>query len=187
MRKTGLFIGVLVLLAACSTSKKSTTTVVYNPNTPNKEIKSKVRLKAQVKSVKINTKGVDPDDLITYAEVLVGVPYVYGGTSLKGMDCSGFLYYVFNKFGIKVPRVSKDYTNAGKTVSSLHSKRGDLILFTGSDPKSGVVGHLGIIIENKNGVLKFIHSASGGKRGVSVTSMNSYFMERFVKIIRIFS
>jgi cell wall-associated NlpC family hydrolase len=187
MKNFGLFL-LLAFLASCSASKRTTTVVTPSSgNAPNKEIKSQVKLKNSVKPVTINTKGVDPDDVITYAEMLVGVPYVFGGTTLKGMDCSGFLFYVFNKFGIKVPRISREYAFAGKTVSSLNSKRGDLILFTGSNPKSGEVGHLGIIIENKNGVIRFIHSASGGRRGVSISGMNSYFLERYIKIIRIFS
>jgi cell wall-associated NlpC family hydrolase len=104
----------------------------------------------------------------------------------NGFDCSGFINYVFNHFKISVPRVSKDFTNAGQAVSTLESKRGDIILFTGSDPNSGVVGHMGIITRNDRGVLQFIHAASGKGGGVMISTMNSYFMPRFVKVIRIF-
>lgn len=175
----------IIIFASCSSSRKSTGNTPVNK--PNTVIKSPVHLKGNVKSVKIDTRSVDPDELVTYAEGLVGVPYKYGGMSIKGMDCSGFIGYVFNKYNIKVPRISKDFTNAGKPVSSLESKRGDLILFTGSNANSGVVGHMGIITENKRGVIKFIHSASGGNKGVSISGMNRYFLERFVKIIRIFN
>lgn len=195
MRNLCCLLLISVFLYSCSSTRTTTTTrssgtttrSTSTSNVANKEIKSKVKLKSDVRAVKINTRNVDPDEVVTYAEALVGVPYKYGGTSLKGLDCSGFITYVFNKFNITVPRISRDFTNAGKSVSSLDSKRGDLILFTGSNPQSGVVGHMGIIIENKRGVIRFIHSASGGNRGVSVSNMNSYFMDRFVKIIRIFS
>ncbi|HCF63642.1 MAG TPA: NlpC/P60 family protein [Chitinophagaceae bacterium] len=185
MMKPWLFLlSIALLLASCAGSRKSSGSKPVNK--PHTAIKSQVRLKGNVKPVQINTRSVDPDELVTFAEGLVGVPYKYGGMSIKGMDCSGFIGYVFNKYNIKVPRISKDFTNAGRQVSSLDSRRGDLILFTGSNPHSGVVGHMGIITENKKGVLKFIHSASGGNRGVSITGMNAYFLERFVKIIRIF-
>lgn len=190
MKNFCLLILTAIILASCSSARKTTTTTTASPrstNVANKEIKSKVKLKSDVRAVKINTRNVDPDDVVTYAEALIGVPYKYGGVTLKGLDCSGFITYVFNRFNITVPRISRDFTNAGRSVSSLDSKKGDLILFTGSNPNSGVVGHMGIIIENNKGVIKFIHSASGGNRGVSVTNMNSYFMDRYVKIIRIFS
>jgi cell wall-associated NlpC family hydrolase len=85
-----------------------------------------------------------------------------------------------------VPRTSEQYTNAGKEVDLSDSKKGDLILFTGSDPKAGKVGHIGILVENKSGKLTFIHSASGGNKGVCYSGIDKYFAERFVKVIRIF-
>jgi cell wall-associated NlpC family hydrolase len=77
-----------------------------------------------------------------------------------------------------------DFTNAGKEVPVKNSMPGDLILFTGSDAKSGIVGHMGIIVSNKNGVLKFIHASSS--RGVMISGMDSYFLPRFVKVNRVF-
>ena len=63
-------------------------------------------------------------------------------------------------------------------------RRGDIILFTGSDPNSGIVGHMGIVTDNKNGEVEFIHASSS--RGVMISGMNSYFVPRFVKVNRIF-
>lgn len=102
----------------------------------------------------------------------------------KGFDCSGFVDYVFNHFNISVPRVSSDFTNAGEQVAIEDSKPGDIILFTGSDAKSGVVGHIGIITENDHGDVKFIHASESS--GVIISGMNSYFIPRFVKVNRVF-
>ncbi len=183
MRNLYLCVITLIILSGCASSRK--TTVVYNK--PGKEIKSTVILKEKIPSKTINTKSVAASKVVQFAETLEGTPYKYGSTDpKKGLDCSGFIYHVFQKFKISVPRMSKEFTNAGQEVSTLESRRGDIILFTGSDPKSGVVGHMGIITENDKGVLKFIHSASGNNAGVMISGMNSYFMPRFVKVIRVF-
>ncbi|MEO7265870.1 MAG: C40 family peptidase [Ferruginibacter sp.] len=168
---------------SCSSSKKVTTYTIK----PGTEIKSTVVLTEKIPARTINTKNVVANDVVSLAESFLGYPYLWAGTSPdKGFDCSGLVFYCFKKFNISTPRVSKDFTNAGKPVSSLESKRGDIILFTGGDPNSGVVGHLGIITENNNGILKFVHSASGENGGVIISPMNSYFIPRFVKIIRVF-
>lgn len=171
-----------ILFASCSSSRKSTVAPV-SANSSN--IKSRVRIKENVPEKVINTRNVRATDLVSFAEKLVGVKYKYGSVAkAKGFDCSGFIYYVFNHFNIPVPRVSKDFTNAGEEVPISESRRGDIILFTGSDANSGVVGHMGIVTENKNGKLEFIHASSS--RGVMISGMNSYFVPRFVKVNRIF-
>ena len=124
---------------------------------------------------------------VAYAESLFGTPYRYASTDPKvGFDCSGFITYVFNHFGIKVPRSSIDFTNVGKEVAVPEAKRGDIILFTGTDSTERYVGHMGIIVSNEMGDLKFIHSSSGKAYGVTVSPLKGYYSGRFVKVIRIF-
>lgn len=154
---------------------------------PGNELKSRVVLKERIAPVKIDVKNADPDEVVALAESMQEVPYLYGGSSpVKGFDCSGFVHYVFGRFGVKVPRVSKYFTNAGAEVPPKQAKRGDIILFTGSDANSGEVGHLGLITTNRNGNIEFVHAASGVGKRVMVSGMNSYFIERFVKVIRVF-
>lgn len=134
----------------------------------------------------VKTKDVHPNDLVSFAETLIGIPYRYGSTDPKvGFDCSGFITYVFNHFGIKVPRSSIDFTNVGKTIPLTEAKRGDIILFTGTDSSEHFVGHMGIITGNTDSV-RFIHATSGKKYSVTVTPLNKYYMGRFVKTIRMF-
>lgn len=179
-----LSVSILILLQSCSSSKKTVTTSRSNDY----EIKSSVRIKNKVASRKINTKDITADELVVFAESLQGVPYKYGSTDIKkGFDCSGFITYVFGHFNITVPRSSVDFTNAGKEVLMKDCRPGDIILFTGSDPNSGVVGHMGIITKNSNKKIIFIHSASGGGKGVMLSGMSEYFVTRFVKVIRIFN
>jgi cell wall-associated NlpC family hydrolase len=171
----------LIILTGCSASRRSTSVETVKSG----EIKSTVAIKNKVAPRTINTKNVSPDDLVKFAEKLIGVKYRYGSMiKEKGFDCSGFINYVFNHFNISVLRTTVEFTNAGKEIPVKYSKPGDLILFTGSDANSGVVGHMGIVTENKNGELKFIHASSS--RGVMISGMNSYFLPRFVKVNRVF-
>ncbi len=184
MKTVLYFIGIIsiLILSSCNSTKKVFTT---REEANSSTIKSTVIIKKKVPARTISTKKVSADELVDFAETLIGVKYKYGSVvKEKGFDCSGFINYVFNRFKIQVPRVSYEFTNAGKEISIRDSKRGDLILFTGSDPKSGVVGHMGIITENTKGELKFIHAAESG--GVMISGMNSYFVPRFVKVNRVF-
>lgn len=100
------------------------------------------------------------------------------------MDCSGFITVVFNHFNVKAPRSSVNFTDEGTEVNIKNAKPGDIILFTGSDNASGIVGHMGIIITAGEN-LQFIHSASGKNVGVIINNFSGYYKTHFVKIIKI--
>lgn len=135
----------------------------------------------------IDTRNVDPKDVVAFAQTLFGTRYLYASTDpAKGFDCSGFVTYVFTHFNIIVPRSSIDFTNVGKEVKAEDSKPGDIILFTGTDSTERFVGHMGIIISNQNNDLRFIHSSSGKANGVTVSPLAGYYQSRFIKVIRIF-
>ena len=135
----------------------------------------------------IATGNIHPEAVVAFAESLMGTQYKYASTDpVIGFDCSGFITYVFNHFQIKVPRSSIDFTNVGKEVAVQEAKRGDIILFTGTDSTEKFVGHMGIVIANVNSDLQFIHSSSGKAHGVTVSPLKGYYMGRFVKVIRIF-
>lgn len=175
----------LCFLASCTATRTASSTMT---NREGVAITSNVVLRENIPACTINTKNIPAETVVQFAGTLQGMPYKFGSAvKEKGFDCSGFINYVFNHYKISVPRVSKDFTNAGRPVSTLESKRGDIILFTGSDPNSGVVGHMGLITKNDKGVLQFIHAASGQGGGVMISTMNSYFMPRFVKVIRVFN
>lgn len=87
---------------------------------------------------------------------------------------------------MKVPRSSVEFTNFGTTVETSNAKPGDLILFTGTDSGKRIVGHIGIITNNLNGEVEFIHSSSGKAKGVTVSDLGGYYQTRLVKTIRIF-
>ncbi|SFN21562.1 Cell wall-associated hydrolase, NlpC family [Chitinophaga sp. YR627] len=142
-------------------------------------------------TITVNNSGIKtgvttPDEVLAFSKTLKGIPYKYSSTDpRRGFDCSGFITYVFNHFKIEVPRTSAGFTNEGETVSLAEVKPGDLILFTGTDSTIRTVGHMGIITQSGDSVV-FIHSTSGKANGVTETTLNPYYMGRFVKVIRVF-
>ena len=137
-------------------------------------------------STPISTGNVPVDSILNFAKTLLGTPYKYGSRDpSEGFDCSGFIIYVYNHFNIKVPGSSVDFTTFGKEVPVQNSRKGDIILFRGTDSTERFVGHMGIIISNDNGYIQFIHSTSGKAYGVVITPLNDYYKGRFVKVVRI--
>ena len=80
--------------------------------------------------------------IVAVAQRYIGVPYVYGGASPSGFDCSGLVQYVFNQVGISIPRVAVDQSKGGQAVSRDNLQPGDLVFF------GSPVSHVGIYIGN---------------------------------------
>ncbi len=129
------------------------------------------------------------DSLLAFAKKQIGIKYCYANcTPSNGFDCSGFVYYTFSHFSIKVPRSSIDYMNYGRRVDPDSCKVGDVIVFTGTNPKNRKAGHVGIVISNPGEDITFIHSSSSKKcSGVKISSFKNdpYYKLRFIKIVRV--
>ncbi|GAA5645337.1 MULTISPECIES: C40 family peptidase [Vibrio] len=129
----------------------------------------------------------DTEQMIDYAREFLGTKYVWGGSSPKGFDCSGYIKYVYNKFDITIPRTTAAYPSLyGNKVSLKDAKPGDLIVFTGTNPNIRKPGHAGIITSVDDGKLTFIHSSSSKKHfGVTETDYyKSGYPRRFLTVVR---
>lgn len=73
--------------------------------------------------------SVTGDQIVDDAKQYLGVPYVWGGTTPSGFDCSGLVQYVYGKEGINLPRLASDQANSGTEVSTADAKPGDLVYF----------------------------------------------------------
>lgn len=135
----------------------------------------------------IDVGNTTPTQLIAFARTSLGIPNKYASTDPEqGFDCSGFITYTFNHFGIAVPRTSADFTNVKHEVPLTEARPGDLILFTGTDSSIRTVGHMGIVVSPPGQQFMFIHSTSGKAMGVTESPLTKGYQQRFVKIIRIF-
>ncbi|AEV69109.1 SH3 domain-containing C40 family peptidase [Acetivibrio clariflavus] len=109
--------------------------------------------------------------IVSYAKELLGVRYVYGGTTRSGFDCSGFVWHVFNHFGIKLNRVAADQAKQGTKISRSELQPGDLVFFDTNGGKN-YINHVGIYIGNGS----FIHASSGSKaKKVVISELNTGF------------
>lgn len=122
--------------------------------------------------------------LLNFGKSLLGTRYVYGGTSKKGFDCSGFVYFVFKNFKINVPRSTSQFKNFGTEIPINEVKKGDVLLFL--SPTRNAIGHIGIVSNADGMQSKFIHSSSGKQMQVMISSLShTSYTRRFVKAIRV--
>lgn len=117
-------------------------------------------------------------DIIAYARTLLGVPYVWGGTSTDGFDCSGFVQYVYTHFDISIPRVAEQQYNSSNQISKSELKMGDLVFFSSSSSTS--IEHVGIYIGESDGYTDaFIHASSGAGEIVISSLGQEYYTTYF--------
>lgn len=135
------------------------------------------------------TEVVDPSELVqsskgqeivNYAMQFLGYPYVYGGSSPRGFDCSGFTSYIYKQFGYSLKRSASDQLDNGTSVSRSELQPGDLVMFK-KGSSSRRASHVGIYIGNN----QFIHSSTS-RVGVIISGMDeAYYTSGFVGARRI--
>ncbi len=149
------------LIYACGSSPKNKTIIAGKPN----PIRSKPASKPSYKKIK---------SIISYAKTFSGTRYKYGGTTKKGMDCSGLVYTSFKKENIILPRTSRTMATQGKAISLKKVSVGDLLFFK-TNKKKNVISHVGLVVETK-GVIKFIHASTS--RGVIISSLTEKYWNK---------
>ena len=117
--------------------------------------------------------------ILAKATQYLGTPYVYGGASPSGFDCSGFVYYVYGTFGLSVGRTPEAQYNAGTVVDKASLQPGDIVLF--ANTYASGISHSGIYAGNG----QFIHSPNS-RSTVSYSDLTSgYWSEHFYCGIRV--
>mgnify|MGYP001271617164 CR=1 FL=1 len=146
------------------------------PETNKAEEKENNAQKSESKQIKKlqAQSGYDVSQLISTAKQYAGTPYVWGGESPSGFDCSGYIQYVFSSVGIIVPRTVSDIWNMARPVDTLSV--GDLVFY--ETYKAGP-SHMGIYLGNG----QFIHA---GNNGVEISDMSiNYWQQRYLGAKRI--
>ncbi len=111
-------------------------------------------------------------DIIDFAAQFLGTPYVYGGSTPSGFDCSGFTSYVYKNMGISIARTSSDQRSTTTNISMDELLPGDLVFFGSNN----VVSHVGIYVGNGN----FIHSPHTGSVVKYDTLASGNYNRRFI-------
>ncbi len=161
--RAALAVGVLLGLAACSSSPR------YRKGpSGGSEV-----------SIGDRTVAVDGRSVLSKAQNYLGTPYRLGGTTAKGLDCSGLVYTVYRALGISLPRTSRAQAGFGASVSRNELIKGDLVFFkTG---KGSRVSHVGIYA----GSGEFIHASTRSRRVKYDRLDNQYFRNRYVTARRV--
>lgn len=172
MRKIILALLLIVTLIACKSSKRS-----------------KVVTKKSNKTTKIVNKDISSinsdlaDKIIKQAKAYNGVRYKYGGTTNKGMDCSGLIYTAFQKEQIQIPRTSSSMAKDGTWIDLKEVQKGDLLFFA-TKKNSRNVNHVGLVVTSTIGNVEFIHSTTS--QGVIISNLaERYWYFAFVQARRV--
>lgn len=159
--------------------------------TTNSQTSKKETTTSTSKEEENTASSINTSEIVSYAKKFLGVPYVYGGASSSGFDCSGFTMYVYNHFGISMRHGAQAQAKLGiaiKTDKSSKSsllnnlKAGDLVFFLDYETMDEI-GHCGIYIGDGN----FIHASSGSGYCVKINSLlpGEYYNTRYCAARRI--
>jgi peptidoglycan DL-endopeptidase CwlO len=110
---------------------------------------------------------------VRVAEGYIGVPYVWGGESPSGFDCSGLVQYVYGRVGVSLPRTSYEQYRAGRRVARSELRPGDLVFFDGA-------GHVGIYA----GGGRFIHAPQTGT-SVQFGTLSGWYLSNYTGAVRV--
>ena len=125
-------------------------------------------------------KWNSPDEVQLFVKVatgFIGAPYRFGGSSLKGIDCSSFVQKIYKIFDITLPRNAREQSKVGISVTREKLTEGDLIFFH----TNRSLGHVGIYIGNN----EFVHASSRGKV-IRVDNLDTpYYQKRFQRAVRV--
>ncbi len=116
---------------------------------------------------------IEGQKIVDTAMLYLGTPYVWGGTTEKGFDCSGFVQYVYKECGYTINRTAADIYENGTYVDKENLEIGDAICFS-SHTES--IGHVGIYIGNG----QFIHASSGSGCVIISDLSEDYYTNRYI-------
>ena len=114
---------------------------------------------------------------VRVVKTFLGVPYKLGGSTLRGIDCSGFVKKIYEIFSVELPRTTREQFLVGKKIEKESLEEGDLVFFK----RQGNRAHVGIYI----GANQFVHASSSNKE-VKIDYLDApYYNNRFLKGVRV--
>lgn len=187
-----LIIATLIVTSCGSSRKKYDRNIVLDPSTRNiPKTPEKILPKTNDKEVVVyneteptsKPKDLKVRNIIEVARSFQGTPYRFGGTTSKGMDCSGLIHTAFKEEDILLPRISKDIAKKGEKIELHEVTIGDLVFFK-TDNRRNEINHVGLVVDVFPGKILFIHSSTS--QGVIISAMDeSYWNKAFVEARRV--
>lgn len=168
----------LLLLATSGCASKSTQSAQVPPHQTygSAKVVSATKVSKPTKVAR-PPKGTN---VVNTARSLIGSPYQWGGRSPRtGFDCSGFVWYVFNQYGVDLPRTSSDFLTVGSPVNKSEIRPGDILIYNINSKRKSL--HAAIA----TGRGSFIHSPSSGKTVCEVSMSEPYWRGRLLEVRRI--
>ena len=121
-------------------------------------------------------------EAIEHARGYQGTPYLYGGTTRLGLDCSALLQLSFAEAGVSIPRSSNEQAAWGDPVKPTELRPGDFLFF-GASPGSSVITHVGMVTVVDGEGVEFIHASTS--LGVIENAFEAdYYLSRFIRAVR---
>lgn len=145
----------------------NTFTNLFGKTIPFEEITANAPILDEDLVTSTNKKG-QRDDIISYAKKYIGTPYLYGGNSKKGFDCSGFTQYVLGHHGYSLPRTAQSQGDYYTKIKASEAQKGDLVFF-GSSKKN--ISHVGIVASDKGASISMIHASSS--KGIMISNIKN--------------
>ncbi|MEZ4797940.1 MAG: C40 family peptidase [Flavobacteriaceae bacterium] len=135
------------------------------------------------KTVEASDENPVASNIVDYAQQFEGVRYKYGGTTKKGMDCSGLIFTSYKSENILLPRTTTDLSKTGDWIDLKEVKKGDLLFFA-TRKNSRKVNHVGIVTDVINDDVAFIHASTSN--GVITSRLKErYWYYAFVQARRV--
>ncbi|HNX06680.1 MAG TPA: C40 family peptidase [Bacteroidales bacterium] len=120
------------------------------------------------------------DSVINFGKKFLGLRYKYHGQSPAGFDCSGYVSYIFGKYGYSFPHSSSAMSTLGQKVDLKEARKGDFIFFKGRSSKSSGVGHVALIIKADSGQVTMMHSTCMSGVIIEKYNNNPYYTSRYM-------
>ncbi|SEO85223.1 C40 family peptidase [Propionispora vibrioides] len=141
-------------------------------NTANNDLSGITRTqeKTTTSAASVDSSGAN---IVNTAQKYMGVPYVWGGETPSGWDCSGFTRYVMKENGINLPRTAAEQFAVGTPVNKTNLQAGDLVFFTTYKPGAS---HVGFYMGNG----KFIHASSAAKQVTISELADEYYTSHYI-------
>jgi cell wall-associated NlpC family hydrolase len=168
----GLMLLMMASVIGCAPHRRGPLPPVSTQKPPREKIVTPETRPSVKPEAKPGEYATPPDLALSF----LGTPYVYGGQSPSGFDCSGLMWYVYGKFGVKLPRTARDQSRVGRRVELNMLRKGDLVFFT---MDRDIISHVGMYL----GAKKFVHAPGTGKF-VRIDSLENTWWRKRVKIVR---